>query len=112
MDAKAPTTSTTAALAVGDALAVAVSDLSGMAPDDFRKYHPGGKLGARLLTAAQLMRSGEALPIVAPECIAAEQPDFVLLLPWNLETEILAQEQEFRDRGGKFIIPIPTPKVV
>ena len=55
---------------------------------------------------------GVHVPIVAAEKIAAEQPDYVLLLPWNLENEILAQEQEFRDRGGKFIIPVPEPRIV
>jgi SAM-dependent methyltransferase len=55
---------------------------------------------------------GQKIPIVPAERIAADQPDYVLLLPWNLEKEILAQEQAFRDRGGKFIIPVPEPHVV
>ena len=55
---------------------------------------------------------GQKIPIVAAERIKADQPDYVLLLPWNLETEILAQEQAFRDAGGKFIIPVPTPHIV
>jgi len=55
---------------------------------------------------------GQKIPIVAAEKIQAEQPDYVLLLPWNLETEILAQEQAFRDAGGRFIIPVPTPHIV
>jgi len=55
---------------------------------------------------------GQRIPIVAAEKIAEEQPDYVLLLPWNLEKEILTQEQAFRDRGGKFIIPVPEPRIV
>jgi SAM-dependent methyltransferase len=55
---------------------------------------------------------GQKIPIVAAEQIAARRPDYVLLLPWNLESEILAQEQAYRDAGGKFIIPVPTPRVV
>jgi SAM-dependent methyltransferase len=55
---------------------------------------------------------GQKVPIVAAEQIAARRPDYVLLLPWNLESEILAQEQAFRDAGGRFIIPVPTPRVV
>lgn len=55
---------------------------------------------------------GQKIKIVAAEEIQAKQPDYVLLLPWNLETEILAQEQAFRDAGGKFIIPVPTPHIV
>ncbi len=54
---------------------------------------------------------GQKIPIVAAEEIAARKPDYVLLLPWNLESEILAQEQAYRDGGGKFIIPVPTPHV-
>lgn len=54
---------------------------------------------------------GQKIPIVAAEEIAARRPDYVLLLPWNLESEILAQEQAYRDAGGKFIIPVPTPRI-
>lgn len=62
----APTTSTTVALALGDALVVGVSFLSDSKPQDFRRYHPGGKLGARLLKAEDLMHTDAALPIVGP----------------------------------------------
>lgn len=55
---------------------------------------------------------GQRIPIVAAEEILERQPDYVLLLPWNLENEILAQEQAFRDKGGKFIIPVPDPRIV
>ena len=54
---------------------------------------------------------GQKIPIVAAEQIAERRPDYVLLLPWNLESEILAQEQAYRDAGGKFIIPVPTPRI-
>lgn len=63
----APTTSTTLSLAIGDALAVGVARLMGTQPEDFRRYHPGGKLGTMLLTVADLMHTGAALPLVAPE---------------------------------------------
>lgn len=62
----APTTSTTLSLAIGDALAVAVSEMMGSAPEDFRRFHPGGRLGARLLTVGEIMRTGNALPLVDP----------------------------------------------
>ncbi len=61
----APTASTTAALALGDALAVACLQARGFGPDDFARSHPGGALGRRLLTrVADIMRQGEALPTV------------------------------------------------
>jgi arabinose-5-phosphate isomerase len=61
----APTSSTTAMLALGDALAVACLDARGFGPEDFARSHPGGALGRRLLTrVADLMASGEALPSV------------------------------------------------
>ena len=62
----APTTSTTLTLALGDALAVAVMERRGFQPDQFRTFHPGGKLGARLSTVAQLMHGAEELPLVPP----------------------------------------------
>lgn len=61
----APTASTTAALALGDALAVALLDARGFGPDDFARSHPGGSLGRRLLTHVRdVMRSGDAVPTV------------------------------------------------
>jgi arabinose-5-phosphate isomerase len=60
----APTASTTAALALGDALAMALLVRKGFRIEDFANLHPGGKLGKRLLRAEQLMSTGEATPIV------------------------------------------------
>jgi arabinose-5-phosphate isomerase len=63
----APTASTTAQLALGDALAVALLDARGFRSEDFARSHPGGVLGRRLLThVADVMRTGDALPRVAP----------------------------------------------
>ncbi len=59
----APTTSTTMTLALGDALAVALLEKRGFTAADFRLFHPGGKLGQRLLKVADLMHSGEELPV-------------------------------------------------
>ncbi|MDR3764658.1 MAG: KpsF/GutQ family sugar-phosphate isomerase [Acidobacteriota bacterium] len=63
----APTASTTTMLALGDALAVALSERRGFRAEDFAELHPGGKLGKRLARVSQLMHSGEALPRVAPQ---------------------------------------------
>ena len=61
----APTASTTATLALGDAIAVACLEARGFSSEDFARSHPGGALGRRLLTLVQdIMRAGEALPIV------------------------------------------------
>jgi arabinose-5-phosphate isomerase len=61
----APTASTTAALALGDALAVALLDARGFGAADFARSHPGGSLGRKLLTlVSDVMRSGDALPVV------------------------------------------------
>ena len=61
----APTASTTAMLALGDALAVALSEKRGFKEEDFADLHPGGKLGKKLARVAQLMHSGEAVPRVS-----------------------------------------------
>jgi arabinose-5-phosphate isomerase len=63
----APTASTTAQLALGDALAVALLDARGFREEDFARSHPGGSLGRKLLThVSDVMRSGEAVPRVGP----------------------------------------------
>jgi len=63
----APTASTTAALALGDALAMVVSVRKGFKPNDFAQLHPGGRLGKRLLTVGELMHAGDLVPRVGPD---------------------------------------------
>ncbi|MFN7940920.1 MAG: KpsF/GutQ family sugar-phosphate isomerase [Thermoanaerobaculia bacterium] len=63
----APTASTTATLALGDALAMALLEARGFTPEDFARLHPGGQLGKRLLRVDQLMHSGDELPRVRTE---------------------------------------------
>jgi len=63
----APTTSTTMALALGDALAMALMEQRGFQSEHFRTYHPGGKLGAQLALVHQLMHGEEAMAVVAPD---------------------------------------------
>lgn len=61
----APTASTTAALAMGDALAVVLFEEKGLSADDFAMFHPGGALGRRLQTVAELMHTGDEIPLVS-----------------------------------------------
>ena len=69
----APTASTTAALALGDALAVALLDAKGFGAEDFARSHPGGSLGRRLLThVSDIMRTGEQLPMVGSDAMLGE----------------------------------------
>lgn len=66
----APTASTTAALALGDALAVALLEARGFGSEDFARSHPGGSLGRRLLThVADVMRQGDELPVCTPDTL-------------------------------------------
>ena len=70
----APTASTTAAMAMGDALAVALLDRRGFSPGDFAALHPGGRLGKKLLRVENLMHAGEDMPRVA---VSAKMPDVI-----------------------------------
>lgn len=73
----APTTSTTLTLGLGDALAIAVMEQRAFRPEQFRSFHPGGKLGARLAKVTQLMHSGDLLPLVAA---ATPMPETILTM--------------------------------
>lgn len=64
-----PTASTTAALALGDALAMTLLVRKGFKPEDFAHLHPGGLLGKRLMRVEQLMRTGKQVPLVAPSTV-------------------------------------------
>ncbi|MEC9249721.1 MAG: KpsF/GutQ family sugar-phosphate isomerase [Pseudomonadota bacterium] len=64
-ETRAPTTSTTLMMTMGDAFAVALLEARGFTATDFRTFHPGGALGAALASAADVMHAGEAMPLVA-----------------------------------------------
>ena len=55
---------------------------------------------------------GTRIPVLAPEQIAADRPDYVLVLPWNLRTELTEQLSYIREWGGRLVFPIPTLEVV
>jgi arabinose-5-phosphate isomerase len=67
-----PTTSTTMTLALGDALAIALMEHRDFTPENFRDFHPGGKLGARLSKVGDLMHIGDELPLVTPDTPMSE----------------------------------------
>ena len=70
----APTASTTAMLALGDALAMALAEKRGLQEEDFANLHPGGKLGKRLARVESLMHTGEAVPRVT---LKTKMPDVI-----------------------------------
>ena len=73
----APTTSTTLTMALGDALAVALMERRNFTTEHFAEIHPGGKLGAQLVTVADLMATGDAVPLVAED---AAMPEALLVM--------------------------------
>ena len=64
-----PTASTTASLAMGDALAMALAEKRGFREEDFASLHPAGRLGRKLLTVGKVMHGGDAMPVVAPSSL-------------------------------------------
>lgn len=68
----APTSSSTAMLAMGDALAMAVLEMRGFKTENFAEFHPAGSLGAKLLKVKDVMKTGDALPFVQPQTMMKE----------------------------------------
>jgi hypothetical protein len=59
-----------------------------------------------------LYTPGTHIPVVAPERLLSDQPDYTLLLAWNFVDEILEQQAEYRRRGGRFMVPVPEVRVL
>jgi hypothetical protein len=59
-----------------------------------------------------LFTPGTHIPVVAPEHLLTDQPDYLLLLAWNFADEIMAQQAEYRRRGGRFMVPVPEVRVL
>lgn len=78
----------------------------GFGPDDIAWVADRGLLKQGRFTP------GTGIAIVPPERIATDPPDVLLLLAWNYLDEILVQQADFIDRGGRFLVPIPTPRFV
>ena len=55
---------------------------------------------------------GVHLPVLSPDRLVSNRPDYVLLLAWNSREEVLSQQEEFRRQGGRFIVPIPEPGII
>ena len=55
---------------------------------------------------------GMHIPILPPEELLKRMPDYCVILPWNVKDEIMSQQAEYRRKGGRFIVPVPTPVIV
>jgi arabinose-5-phosphate isomerase len=88
-DVNAPTTSTTLQIALGDALAVALLERRGFTAKDFKTFHPGGKIGAMLVTVADLMHGPAGLPLVAHDTPMAQALPLMSEKRWDVVSGIL-----------------------
>ena len=86
----APTTSTTMTMALGDALAVVLLERMGLTPEQFGVFHPGGKLGKRLMGVADIMHTGDDLPLVP--CTAKMDEALIALTEKNLGCALIVDE--------------------
>jgi SAM-dependent methyltransferase len=77
----------------------------GLGPEDIEYIADRSPLKQGRLTP------GSRIPIVAPERLLEDQPDYVLLLAWNFADEVMEQQREYRSRGGKFLLPVPEVRV-
>jgi hypothetical protein len=59
-----------------------------------------------------LFSPGHHVPVLASQAMYERQPDFVLILAWNFADSIMAQHQRYREQGGRFILPMPEPRIV
>ena len=55
---------------------------------------------------------GPWIPIRPPEALLEDQPDYAVIFAWNFADEIIRREKEYQQRGGRFIVPIPEPKII
>ena len=92
LEVLAPTTSTTMMMALGDAIAIALLERMGLTPDQFRVFHPGGKLGAKLKKVSEFMISGKDLPLVSPDTLFSEA--LLISSEKNLGSMIIVDEKE------------------
>ena len=67
----------------------------------------GVSLRARALTGAAL-----SVHFREVETLLEREPDYVLILPWNLQGEVVEQQREYAQRGGRFIVPLPEPRIL
>ena len=55
---------------------------------------------------------GTGIPVLGVETLLEREPDYVLILPWNLQGEVVEQQREYAQRGGRFIVPLPEPRIL
>ena len=88
----APTTSSTAMMVLGDALAMAVLDARGFTPEEYAANHPGGSLGRRLMRVSEVMRHGESLPLAGPAATVRDAAQVMTSTPGRPGAVLIVDE--------------------